>query len=100
VRTTAYRIDANGRQCTVCGQYKPWTQYHRDNHRPNGYRERCRTCTAASRPASIDHSYSCYHAEPMGEAPYKPGGWHQAQPLNVTAEFAAVKQSVSVEKGG
>jgi hypothetical protein len=41
---TKSRADDNGRECTGCGTYKPWTDYHRNAVGFRGYESACRKC--------------------------------------------------------
>lgn len=37
-------IDDKGRNCTRCGEWKPWTEYHRSHIGPNGRCCQCKVC--------------------------------------------------------
>ena len=42
------RIDDLGRECTVCGEYKPWDQYGNDKSAVNGKLASCKNCRNAA----------------------------------------------------
>ena len=44
MRPSKCRIDEHGRECTKCGQYKLWDEYHKAKHMNTGYMPRCKQC--------------------------------------------------------
>ena len=38
-------VDDQGRECTKCGEYKPWSEYNKDKSKANGYNCQCRVCS-------------------------------------------------------
>jgi len=36
--------DKDGRACTACGKYKPWSEYYNSKHGLNGHRSKCKSC--------------------------------------------------------
>lgn len=38
------RKDADGRECTICGVFKPWSDYYTDSSVPSGHGHRCIPC--------------------------------------------------------
>ena len=43
-RKSKGRVDENGRQCTVCGKYKPWDEFTSDKKKPTGHSACCKEC--------------------------------------------------------
>jgi hypothetical protein len=43
------RIDANGRECSKCQEYKTWDEYSIKNNDASGHRPTCKTCEALKR---------------------------------------------------
>jgi hypothetical protein len=39
--------DENGRVCSKCDIYKPWSEFNKSAMHANGYRPDCRSCKAA-----------------------------------------------------
>jgi len=39
-----YRIDEEGRECSRCGEYKPWAEYHKNKAKKNGHQSACKVC--------------------------------------------------------
>lgn len=37
-------IDDDGRECSKCGKYKPWNEYHINNSKKHGHQSRCKEC--------------------------------------------------------
>lgn len=37
-------LDANGKTCIKCGEYKPYSDYWRDRKRPDGHENTCKQC--------------------------------------------------------
>lgn len=50
-----YRIDEEGRECTLCLDYKPWSEYHRKKSASTGHSARCKECS------------KLYYPDPVGE---------------------------------
>lgn len=42
--TPKWRIDADGRQCTACEQYRPWSEFDRASNSKTGHCARCKDC--------------------------------------------------------
>lgn len=42
-------IDNDGRVCSKCQVWKPWSEYHRNRDGPNGYCSHCKDCRSVSR---------------------------------------------------
>lgn len=42
----AKRLDlqADGRECSKCGEYKLWSEYHKSKKEPSGYKSACKSC--------------------------------------------------------
>jgi len=43
-RPSKYHIDDDGRECSLCHEYRPWAEFHRKNNGVRGHDSRCRTC--------------------------------------------------------
>ena len=43
------RMDDEGRKCSKCGEYKPWSAYNDNRRGPRGKDSRCRGCIARAR---------------------------------------------------
>lgn len=42
---TQWRIDVDGRECTSCGHYQPWSEFYKGSKKaPHGRMPRCKTC--------------------------------------------------------
>ena len=39
-----YRIDEEGRECSKCGEYKAWAEYHKNKAKKNGHQSACKVC--------------------------------------------------------
>ena len=39
-----WHIDENGRECSWCGEYKPWSEYGNDKRASTGHKSRCKEC--------------------------------------------------------
>ena len=39
-----YRITEDGRECSVCGEFKKWDEYHRRNDVSTGHMSACKVC--------------------------------------------------------
>ena len=46
---TKRRMDEGGRECCVCGEYKPWDEYNKNKNGQGGRDNRCRECMRAFR---------------------------------------------------
>ena len=38
------RVDCNWRECTICKEYKLWSEFYKNAHRDNWYESRCKDC--------------------------------------------------------
>lgn len=43
-RSSKKRIDTEGRECSKCGTYKPWSDYFKKVGAPNGHATECKEC--------------------------------------------------------
>jgi len=41
-------INKNGRTCSKCGIWKPWSEFHRNRDGPSGYCSHCRNCRSVA----------------------------------------------------
>ena len=39
-----YRIDEEGRECSKCGEYKLWAEYHKNKAKKHGHQSACKIC--------------------------------------------------------
>jgi 5-methylcytosine-specific restriction endonuclease McrA len=60
--------NTDGRKCPKCGEWKHWTEYHRNRSRETGYQDICKPCfnvaNAASRAKRADY-WREHYAERM-----------------------------------
>lgn len=73
-RTRKHKVDANGRECSNCDTYKPWSEYYSSNT-ANGKDTVCKDCKKAKQRA--------YNAKPevqAAEAERWPERWEAAHP--------------------
>lgn len=49
IRPSQTHIDANGRTCTTCSTYKPWSEYRKDSSSRNQHHGRCKQCDSRDR---------------------------------------------------
>lgn len=52
------RIDDSGRECTKCGEYKPWEEYGKSSKGARGHSEMCRPCCR-----EYHNTYNAAHRE-------------------------------------
>lgn len=64
---TGFRIDANGRECSSCGKYKSWDQYHLSKPtQPGGRMSRCTECWSEPRKGQRNGEYRAWALKRMG----------------------------------
>lgn len=66
-RGTGFRIDADGRECSACGLYQDWEQYHLSKpSQPGGRMSRCVTCWSEPRKGKRNGEYRAWALKRMG----------------------------------
>lgn len=66
-RGTGFRIDADGRECSACGDYKLWAEYHLSKpSQPGGRMSRCTTCWSEPRKGQRNGEYRAWALKRMG----------------------------------
>lgn len=69
------KIDNNGRECSKCGKYKPWINFHADKKSSSGYVSSCKACnskiglkivkTVEPKPAQLKECIECNAKKPI-----------------------------------
>lgn len=44
VNKFGYKIETNGRECTACEIFKPWSRFSKDAHAATGHQSKCISC--------------------------------------------------------